>query len=136
MRILNWNPNVMDQTFEDVAIERIVEACEVVRRNAVRNLIHQIGKGETTGIDRPPYKTGKYAGAKWTGREFGTLLRSSRVVQKKTKTGKPLHRRRDVRIIIGTYMAWYALIFEYYRPYMRPALDQSIPAMKNIIGVR
>jgi hypothetical protein len=129
MRVEAWNPNVMDETFENVAIERLVEAAEVVKSNA-RN------KCPVGTISRPIAKTGRYAGQPWTARDAGQLKRSIRVVRRKTKSGKAFSKKRGVRVYAGHYLAYYARIVEFYKPYLRPALTQSIPEIKSILGVR
>ena len=129
MRVENWNPNVMDQEFENVAIERLVEAAEVVAKTAER-------KCPEGTISRPMYKSGPYAGQDWTARDAGQLKKSVRVVRKKTKSGKAFSRKRNVRVYAGTKKAYYASIVEYSKPFMRPALAQSIAEIRNILGVR
>ncbi len=130
MKVENWNPNVMDETFENVAIERLVEAAGVVRDSAKQ-------KCPVGTISRPIYKTGRYAGQKWTARDAGQLKKSIRVVQKKSKSGKPLTKKKNVRVYSGNFLAFYAKIVEFnQRAYLRPALNSSIPEIKNILGVR
>lgn len=129
MRVERWNPNVADQEFENVAIERLVEAAEVVAENARRRC--PVGT-----VSRPIYKRGPYAGQAWTARDAGQLKRSIRVTQKRSKSGKPLMRKRNVRVYAGHFLAYYASIVEHSKPFMRPALTQSIAAMKTIIGAR
>lgn len=136
MRIERWDPNRMDATFENVAVERLVKAAKVVRAKTKRKLAAQIGRGKTTGINRPVYLTGDYAGEPWTAREFGQMLDSVRVVRKRTKVRKALSKKRSVRIYAGHYLAFYANIFEYYRPFMRPALEESVPMIKTLIGAK
>lgn len=130
MKVENWNPNVMDETFENVAIERLVEAAGVVRDSAKQ-------KCPVGTISRPIYKTGRYAGQKWTARDAGQLKKSIRVVQKKSKSGKPLTKKKNVRVYSGNYLAYYAKIVEFnQRAFMRPALNGSISEIKSIIGTR
>jgi len=130
MRVENFNPNRFDQTFEDVCIERLVEAAEVVADEARR-------KCPVGTVSRPIYKTGPYAGKEWTARDAGQLKRSIRVTRRTTKTGKPLSRIRNVRTYAGTKKAYYASIVEHGgRPFMRPAFTQSFQRVKEILGVR
>ena len=129
MRVENFNPNKFDETFENVAIERLVEGAEVVATKARQNC--PVGTKS-----RPMYKRGPYAGKAWTARDAGQLKKSIRVVRKKTKSGIALSKKRDVRIYAGTFLAYYAQTVEFCRPFMRPALVQSIPEIKFIIGVR
>ena len=128
MRVENWNPNVMDETFENVSMERLIEAANVVAESARREC--PVGTKS-----RPIYLKGKYSGQPWTARDAGQLKRSIRVVTKKTLDGKPLWRKRNVRIYAGHYLAYYARIVEFYNPFMRRALYNSLPEIKSILGV-
>jgi hypothetical protein len=130
MRVDNWNPNVMDQTFEDVAVERLVEAAEVVASNAR-------SKCPVGTISRPIYKRGPYAGQPWTARDAGALKKTIRVRQKLSKSGKPLARKRNVRVYAGNFLVYYASIVEHAgKQFLRPALSQSTSQIKSILGVR
>lgn len=129
MRVEKWNPNVMDQSFEDVAVDRLMEAAEVVA-DAVRRRC-PIGK-----VSRPIYRTGPYAGQTWTARDGGMLKRSIRVTQKKSKSGKPLNRKRNVRVYAGHFLAYYASIVEHSKPFMRPALYESMQQVKTVVGAK
>ena len=129
MRVENWNPNRMDETFENVAIDRLVEAAEVVA-DAVRR------RCPVGTISRPIYRSGPYAGQFWTARDAGALKRSVRVVRRKTKSGKAFTKKRNVRVYVGHKKAFYASIVEHSRPFMRPALAQSMPEIKTIIGAK
>lgn len=129
MRVGAWNPNAMDETFENVAIERLVEAAEVVANHALQ-------KCPVGTVSRPMYKTGPYAGQSWTARDAGQLRKSIRVVRKKTKSGRAFSKMREVRVYAGHFLAYYAPIVEFYKPFMRPALAQSISEIRSIIGAR
>ena len=130
MRVENWNPNVMDQAFEDVAIDRLVEAAEVVAKSAR-------SKCPVGTVSRPIYKRGPYAGQPWTARDAGALKKTIRVVRKLTKSGKPLARKRNVRVYAGNFLVYYASIVEHAgKAFLRPALTQSIPEIKSIVGVQ
>jgi hypothetical protein len=129
MRVEDWNPNKFDETFENVAVERLVEAAEVVARQARQTC--PVGT-----VTRPMYKRGKYAGQPWTARDGGGLKRSIRVTQKTSKQGRPLMRKRNVRVYAGNYFAYYADIVEHDRPFMRTALAQALPEVKQIIGAK
>ena len=136
MRVENFNPNKFDETFENVAIERLVEAAEVVKNKAKQKLQSQIGTRKTTGISHPIYKKGPYRGQAWTARDFGQLLKSIRVTRRKTKSGRAFLKMRNVRVYAGHYLAYYADIFEFYKPFMRPALWESISEIKSIVGAK
>jgi len=136
MRVGYWNPNKMDAVFENIAVERLVKGAKIIRAATKKELAKQIGRGKTTGISHPAYRSGKYAGVNWTSRDFGRMMDSVRVVRKRTKVRKALSKRRSVRVYSGHYTAFYAGIFEYYRPFMRPAFERSIPAVRTIVGVK
>jgi len=136
MRVEYWNPSKFDQDFENLAMKRLVEAAEVVARNTRKNLSAIIGTGKKTGFSRPVYRTGKYAGLKWTSRDAGRLMKSIRVVRKRTKSGKAFSRKRNIRVYIGHFTAYYGLILEFKKPYLRPAFYNSQSEMKSVLGVR
>jgi hypothetical protein len=130
MRVENWNPNAMDETFENVAIERLVDGAELVATAARR--LCPVGT-----VSRPIYKTGPYAGKNWTARDAGQLKRSIRVVRQKTKSGKAFSKKRNVRVYAGHFLAYYAKIVEFNgRAFMRPALTASLAGLKEIIGAK
>lgn len=129
MRVEAWNPNVMDETFENIAMDRLVEAAEVVATAARRGC--PVGT-----VSRPMYKRGPYAGQKWTARDAGQLKKSIRVVRRKTTGGKAFSKKRNVRVYAGHYLAYYARIVEFSRPFMRNALNGSIASIRSIVGAR
>jgi len=129
MRVENWNPNAMDQTFENVAIERLVDAAELVRRLAR-------GKVRVGTLSRPVYLKGAKAGKPYTSREAGRMKQSIRVVRKKTKSGKAFSKKRNVRIYAGHRMTDYHFALEFEHPFLRNSLAESIPSIKTIIGVK
>jgi hypothetical protein len=130
MRVEGFNPNKFDETFENVAIERLVEAANVVAESARQ-------KCPVGTISRPIYKTGPYAWQNWTARDAGRLKKSIRVVQRKSKSGKPLTKKKNVRVYGGNYLAYYAKIVEFnQRAFLRPALNGSISEIRSIIGVK
>jgi len=133
MRVVNWNPKKYDKQFMDASMDRLREAAEIVAAATRVSLSKQIGKGKTTGISRPIYQTGKYAGQKWTQRNFGELMKSIRVVEKKEQWGFETHRKRNVRVYAGHYLAYYAKIFEFTRPFMRPAWRSALPRIKQAL---
>lgn len=128
-RVANWNPNAFDQEFEDVAIDRLVDAGEILA-DATRDAC-PVGT-----VTRPMYQTGPYRNQPWTSRDAGRLKKSVRVVQKRGKSGKVLMSKRNVRVITGHYLAYYAAIVEYYHAFMRPALARSLSRMKEAIGAK
>lgn len=130
MRVENFNPNTMDETFESICIDRLVEAANVVAASARR--LCPVGT-----VSRPIYKKGPYAGQAWTARDKGQLKKSIRVVRLKTKSGKAFSKKRNVRVYAGHYLAYYAKIVEFNgKAFLRPALNASIPEVKEIIGAK
>lgn len=140
MRVANWNPNKFDETFENICIDRLVDAAEVIAAKARANVPHKLN------LRRPVYKKGKYEGRLWTSREPGRLKESIRVRRRRTKSGKAFSRKRNVRVYAGhyikgdveyaNYLAYYAAIVEYTKAYLRPAFYSSESEIKSIIGVR
>lgn len=134
MRVANWSPEVFDE-LKNIAYARLLEAAYVVKDANVRRLRGQIGTGKTTGINRAVYQRGVAKGEKWTGREFGRLLKSVRVVEKKEKeTGRTLWEYKNIRVYAGNKLAYYADIFEFFKPFMRPAFNESLSEVKRIMG--
>lgn len=127
MRVENWNPNTADADFSKVVMSRLVEAAKVVES-------HVKSHTPVGTITRPIYKTGPYKGQPWTARDGGSLKKSVRVVRKKTKAGN-LSRKKNVRVYVGNYYAYYASIVEHESPFMRPAMDAALSEVKSIIGV-
>ena len=129
MRVELWNPEMYDDTFEAATMEMLVEAAEFVAKEARR-------KCPVGTKSRPIYKSGRYAGELWTARDAGALQKSIRVRTKLSKSGKPLKRRSIVRVYAGNFLVYYASIVEFYRnqAFLRPALWNSIPQIKNIVG--
>jgi len=129
MRVEKWNPNKFDEMFEDVAVERLVDAAEILA-NIAR---HKCPVGT---ISRPMYKSGPYAGQRWTARDAGQLKKSIRVVRKKIKSGKRFSKKRNVRVYAGHYLAYYASIVEHSKPFLRPSITQAHDAMRSAIGAK
>ena len=128
MRVELWNPEMYDEVFEKATVDRLVEAAEVVADSARRNC------PEGT-LSRPMYKRGPYAGKPWTARDAGALKKTIRVVQKTSKSGKPLKRKSNVRVYAGNYLVYYASIVEHtVKPFLRVALTNSHSKIKSILG--
>jgi hypothetical protein len=128
MRVEGWNPEKYDLELEHVAIERLVEAAEVVATAARASC--PVGT-----VSRPIYRRGPYAGKPWTARDAGALQKTIRVRQKLSKSGKPLKRKSNVRVYAGNYLVYYAGIVEHAgRAYLRPALWNATGKIKSILG--
>jgi uncharacterized protein (UPF0254 family) len=135
LRVEYWNPEAGYKDFSHISHERLMAAAEVIKRAVSKNLQSQIGKGKTTGINRPAYLTGDYAEQPWTAREAGQMLDSVRVVERKESGAEVIKLADNVRVYVGTFLAFYANIFEYYRPFMRPAMEETLNEVKQILGV-
>jgi len=133
MRVADWNAEVFKDYIE-IVYEGLLEAGHVVKDEAVGKLRSQIGTGKTTGINRPVYKRGKNAGKFYTARQFGNLLHSLRVTEKKDRQGNPEH--QNVRVYAGNKMAFYGPIFEYDKPFLRPAFYKMAAKLTSICQAR
>ena len=135
MRVSNWNPQRYDGEFIGASMDRLRKAANVIKDNAEVILKSKIGRGKTTGIAHGPYKTGQYAGQPWTARVPGSLVNSLRVVEKEEDRtyAAILGKHRNVRVYAGNYLAWWANIFEYYQPYLRPAVNKSKAQINEIL---
>jgi hypothetical protein len=129
MRIADWDAKVFEDYIE-IVYEGLLDAAYVIKDDAVRKLRSQIGRGKTTGINRPVYKRGKYAGQFWTARQFGNLIASIRVTEKKDRQGNA--EKQNVRVYAGNKMAFYGPIFEYDKPYLRPAFYKTASRLTAI----
>jgi len=129
VRITDWNPNKMDATFENVALDRLIKAAEVIK-NKVKS------KTPVGTISHPMYRKGEYKDQPWTARDAGQLKKSVRVVRKKTKSGKALSRKRNIRVYVGNYLAYYANIVEFYTPFMSIGFESALGEVKEIIGAK
>ena len=135
MRVSNWNIERFDGEIIGASMDRLRKAADVVKVAAIQNLFKEMGKGKTTGISHGPYKTGDYAGEPWTARHYGSLLKTIRVTEK-WEVGALVAvfgEEKNVRVYAGNYLVWWAKIFEYYRPYLRPALNKSKARIRQIL---
>lgn len=134
MRVEVWEPEKYNADLQKVAMDRLEAAALRLAMETRRTLRSRIGAGRTTGISRPVYKTGPYAGQPWTARDFGELLNSVRVTRLRTASGKAFSRKLNIRVYAGHYRAYYARIFEYSKPYLRPAVASKLAEIKTILG--
>lgn len=129
VRIGYWNPNIADQEFEHIAIERLVKGAKIVKAIARRRC--PVGT-----ISRSVH------GDPYTARKPGQLRKSIRVVRKKTPSGRAFSKKRNVRIYAGNFLAFYAHFVEHgtsrtsAQPFLRPAFRESIPMIKTLIGAK
>jgi len=125
MRVENWNWREADEMVAGKSVERLRKAAKVIAANVKRET--PVGT-----ISRPMYKSGPYAGQPWTARDAGALKKSVRVVErKKEKSGTELVQFASfgpygiIRVYAGHYLAYYADIVEYSKPFFRPAVEAS-----------
>ena len=133
MRVEYWDITGLNKIVAETGIRRVRKAAKVIA-SAVRK------KCPVGTISRPMYKTGRYAGQKWTARDVGQLKKSIRIVERdKEKYGfelaqfKTLGHYGNVRVYAGHYLAYYADIVEFYTPFMRPALEATRSQVKGIL---
>jgi len=140
MRVASWNPEEFAPEILSNCMERIEKAAIVVRDAARRKV--PVWKGKLHG----PYKKGKYAGERWTAREYGGLLKSIRVTKKKESYmdggfGFRVANNMNVWIMCGNFLSFYAVQVEFGRggwkggaqPFLRPAFNESMAQIKTII---
>lgn len=133
MKVVKWDWTAADKMVTKASIDRIKKAAEVIA-DAAR------GKCPVGTVSKPITRKGAYAGQAWTARDAGQLKRSIRVVQRDDeKQGvslaqfSSLGNYGNVRVYAGHYLAYYARIVEYFKPYLRPALESTQGEVKNIV---
>ncbi len=135
VRVSNWNVQKWDGELINASMGRLTKSAEVIKKNAVTILRSKIGKGATSGIRHGPYKTGQYAGQPWTAREPGSLEKTLRVVEKHKEGAVTavFGKTRNVRVYAGNRIVYWAKIFEFYQPYLRPAVNKSKARIREIL---
>ena len=138
-KLKRWNWTEANRMVNTGTRKRLLMAAELIKAEVRTKLKGQIGKGKTTGISRPVYTRRRFRGklvptssVAWTQRNFGELLKSVRVVEKKEAWGFEINKSRNIRVYAGHYLAYYAQIFEFTRPFMRPAWRAVLPKLKKV----
>ncbi len=130
-KIALWDVKPLNQEVMKNGMKRLRKAGEVVARKARSNLQPK------KNISRPIYKTGRYAGQPWTARVPGSLKKTIRVVEKYgSESGGYIEIRAgqlNIRVYSGTKNIYYAQIYEFYHPYLRPALNASKSKILSIM---
>jgi len=127
MRVEGWNWKEADEMVAKATRTRQLKAAKVLAAEVRRRC--PVGT-----VSRPMYRRGRFAGQPWTKHDAGTLKRSVRVVERDDeKFGFKLAQYGEVRVYCGHYMAWYAQIVEYYKPFMRPAVASTMQRIKDIL---
>ena len=132
-----WHPEKYDHLILKEAMERLEECGEVVADAARNKLKANIQGGPNLKISRPVTKSGDNPGAEWTARTPGSLLSTIRVVRKHGDLDPSELAEligRNVYVMAGTKKVYYARIYEFYRPFMRPALEESKALMMSIMN--
>jgi hypothetical protein len=127
MRVAFFEPQKFDTELKGIALKRLKAAAEEIKKEAVSEC--PVGT-----ISRPMYKTGKYAGQKWTSRDAGRLKGSIRVVTP-YNMGKDFSSKTNLRVYAGHYMAWYAAIVEFDKHFMRRAKNRARSRVKKALGI-
>lgn len=128
MRVEAWSWDNVNADMDRVTTDQMVEAAEVIAQE-VRS------RAPVGTTSRPMYRKGVYAGQPWTARDAGQLKKSVRVVRKRTPKGR-LSKKKNVRVYVGHYLAYYASIVEHSEPFMRPAVVQTHARVKQILGAK
>ena len=132
-RVRRWNWNEANRMVNKGTRKRLQSAAKLIKTEVRTKLKGRIGKNVArTGISRPIYKTGPHRGQPWTQRNFGELLNSTRIVEKIGSWGFEIKKERNIRVYAGHYLAYYAQIFEFTRPFMRPAWRAVLPKLKKV----
>lgn len=131
MRVSNWNWSEADRMIGKASLERVRKAAHVVADRVRQNC--PVGT-----VSRPMYRSGPNAGKPWTAKDAGQLKKSIRVVElKEEKFGYAFKAfgitHGLVRVYAGNYLAYYANIVEYSKPFMRPAVEATRQQVKEIL---
>jgi len=126
MRVVNWNWKEANEMVAKETRKRQLKAARILK-----NEVHR--RCPVGTVSRPIAKKGVYAGQPWTKHDAGNLKRSIRVVEREEKYGFKLAQYGEVRVYVGHYMAWYAQIVEYFKPFMRPSINATLARIKNIL---
>ena len=127
MRVENWDWREADKMVHKASRKRQLKAANVLADEVRRRC--PVGT-----VSRPMFRRGPYAGQPWTRHDAGALKRSVRVTERDDeKYGFKLAQYGEVRVYVGHYMAWYARIVEYFRPFMRPAVASTMSRVKDIL---
>lgn len=140
MRVMNWHPEDRIPGLRKVGMDRLEKAAGIVQLNAILKLKGLINE---TYPEHGPYKRhwmkakpkiGREAGwsessggSPWTARHYRMMAQTIRVVRKRDPNV------RNIWIMAGNYVTWWALQMEYGRAgwkggaksFLRPALKGS-----------
>lgn len=127
MRVVNWSWKEAD--------EMVIKATRARQLKAANVLAEEVRRRCPVGtVSRPMYQRGRFAGQPWTKHDAGTLKKSVRVTERDDeKYGFKLAQYGEVRVYVGHYMAWYARIVEYFKPFMRPSVAATMSKVKDIL---
>lgn len=135
MAKFNLDLSKYDTEFYAAALDRVESAADVIRNKARVKLKNSIvAAGGEYWREHGPYKTGKNAGAIWTERKHGEMVKTIRTV----RSVNPLI--KNILVMAGQYKTWWALQLEYghgkwkggAKPFFRPALKES---MSDVVAI-
>lgn len=130
MRVEFFDPYRFDTELKGIVLKRMNVAADVLVEKAKSEGYCPVGT-----ISRPMYKKGPYAGQPWTTRDAGRLRKSIRKVIP-YETGHGFNTPINVRVYAGHYMAWYAAIVEFKKPFLRRAKNAARNGMKTALGIK
>ena len=128
MRVAFFEPQKFDTELKGIALKRLKAAAEEIEKEAINEC--PVGT-----ISRPMYKTGKYAGQKWTSRDGGRLKGSIRTVVPHNIGAGRFGHGVNIRVYAGHYMAWYAAIVEFDKHFMRKSKNRAMGRVKKALGI-
>jgi hypothetical protein len=132
-KIINWDFKKADTMVAEESIKRA--------RKAAKVLADRVRANCPVGTESHPiYRKGPYAGQPWTALDAGQLKKSVRVVERDDqKQGfalaqfASLGKYGNIRVYAGHFLAYYARIVEYSKPFMRPATEATRGQIKDIL---
>lgn len=148
MRVVNWHPEERIPGLAKVGMDRLEKAAGVVQLNAILKLRSLI---KETYPEHGPYRRFRVKaseklkrtahwedygnGSPWTARHYRAMVATIRVVRKKDPNV------RNVWIMAGNYVTWWALQMEYggagwkggRKSFLRPALKGSESQIRAIL---
>ena len=131
-KIINWNTAAFEKECIDVTMDLLMVAATLIVGDAKRILASKGNKG----FNRPVYQSGAYPGRSWTARQAGAMVKTIRAVRKRGDTS------RNVWIMAGNYVTWWALQLEYGRgawkgrakSFLRPAMANAPKHLQSVLA--
>jgi hypothetical protein len=128
-KVLNWTAPDKIPELRKAGIERLVQAAEIVRMNAILKLQGELEE------KYPEHGVYEKNPSFWTERHYREMIHTIRVVRKHESS------ERTVWIMAGNKKVWWAQQMEFghggwkggARPFLRAALSKSTPQIRAII---